>query len=457
MRRGAGRAGVVGATLLLLVPLCVVVVASPATAAVSTTKASSYPKVINAAIAELQSYWTDEFPQLYGGRYQPIPRARIIAAHPGVKIPSCQGHRTVYSDVRGNAFYCLKSNFIAYDDAHLMPQLAETFGSFSGALVLAHEWGHAIQDRAGIESEQTVYLEQQADCFAGAFIRHVGDNRGALQLQAGDLEAALGAMLQLRDAPGESAADPKAHGSAFDRISAFQDGFESGAEKCSTYIDNPPLLVEIPFSSEGEQLSNGDVAAEDVIPMTVNLLNEFYSQVEPNYQPLSTSDIHSFDSSKARTIPKCGGVLTRKEVENRVFYCLNGRYIAFDEPFLQSVYDNIGDFGVASLIANPWATYVQTIQQIPGVADNTLAAVFQSDCYTGGWSAALFNGFLEGGLSPGDLDEFVQAFLVYSRARGVSSKVPITFLRVAFFRQGFLQGYNSCGYQGIADAVSNLK
>ena len=76
----------------------------------------------------------------------------------------------MYADVRGNAFYCVKSNFIAYDDVALMPRLAETFGTFSVALVLAHEWGHAIQDRAGNDGEQTVYLEQQADCFAGAFL-----------------------------------------------------------------------------------------------------------------------------------------------------------------------------------------------------------------------------------------------------------------------------------------------
>jgi hypothetical protein len=265
-------------------------------------------------------------------------------------------------------------------------------------------------------------------------------------------------MLHIRDAPGESSDDPNAHGSAFDRISAFQDGFESGPTRCAQYFDTPPLLVELPFSSEEDELSQGDVAGEDVIPLAVDLLNDFYSQVEPNYQPLSTRDIQAFDSSKRSSIPECGGTLTRKEVENRVFYCLNDGYIAFDEPFLQSVYDEIGDFGVASLIANPWATYVQTIQQIPGVEDNTLTAVFQSDCYTGGWSAALFNGVLEGGnLSPGDLDEFVQAFLVYSRARGIEASVPITFLRVAFFRQGFLQGYNSCGYQGIADATASLE
>ncbi len=445
------------AAVLVVVLVTSVFVSIPAARA-ATSSTPAYQKVLTAAIAELQRYWAHEFPALYGARYDPIPPARIIAARPGVKIPACQGHKTVYADVTGNAFYCMKSNFIAYDNAKLMPNLAKTFGTFSVSLVLAHEWGHAIQDRAGNRDQQTIYLEQQADCFAGAFLDHVAENGNALTLEPGDLEASLSAMLVLRDQPGQSAADPSAHGSAFDRIGAFQDGFESGASKCATYFEDPPVLTEIPFSSEQEAQNRGDVRAKDVIPLAANLLNDFYSQVEPNYQPLSLADITSFDSSDHRTIPKCGGTtLTRKQVQNRVFYCIDDDYIAFDAPFLQRVYDEIGDFGVASLIASAWATYVQTIQQIPGVADNTLEVVFQADCYSGGWTAALFRGVLSGGsLSPGDLDEFVQAFLVYSRARGVESNVPLTFLRVAFFRAGFLEGYNSCNYDDVAAAVAKI-
>ena len=172
---------------------------------------------------------------------------------PASRCPRAKVTGRSIADVNGNAFYCLKSNFIAYDDVALMPHLAKTFGTFSVALVLAHEWGHAIQDRAGNDEQQTVYLEQQADCFAGAFLDHVAQNGNALTLKPGDLEASLGAMLLLRDSPGQSSADPSAHGSAFDRIGAFQDGFESGAEKCATYFEDPPVLVEVPFSSEDER------------------------------------------------------------------------------------------------------------------------------------------------------------------------------------------------------------
>ena len=153
----------------------------------------------------------------------------------------------------------------------------------------------------------------------------------------------------------------------------------------------------MPFSSASEQASGGNVSAEDVVPLTVELLNDFYSQVEPGYVALDAGSVGSFDSSKRSTIPKCGGsTLSLKQVQNRVFYCIDDDYVAFDQPYLQHIYDDIGDFGVTALLANPFATRVQTIQGEPGVADNDLATVFQADCYTGGFVAAMFNGALGG-------------------------------------------------------------
>ena len=35
--------------------------------------------------------------------------------------------------------------------------------------------------------------------------------------------------------------------------------------------------------------------------------------------------------------------------------------------------------------------------------------------------------------------------------------MPITFVRVAFFRVGFLEGYNACSYDDIAAATANLR
>jgi len=419
----------------------------------------TYRESMRAAIADIQDFWAREYRALYGRGYEPIPQARVIAARPGVTIPKCQGFKVSYRDVRGNAFYCLESNFIAYDDVGLMPQFFETFGQFAPSLILAHEWGHAIQDRADVEQLglPSVYVELQADCFAGAWTGDVAVKPQQVAYAPGDLEGAVAALIELRDAPGSSPDDSDAHGSAFDRLSAFQDGYLLGPERCAAYVDEPPLVVQIPFSSRAEAASGGNLPAEDVIPTTVELLDEFYSRVEPEFRSLTLADVVAFDSTRVRTIPRCGG--TRPDVEvvaNRVYFCIEDGYLAFDEPFLQSVYDEIGDFGVATLIANPVATSVQIGQRIPGARDNTLEAVMQADCYTGGWVAALYNGFLSGSLSAGDLDEFVQAYLSYSRARGVSGDVPLTFVRVRFFRQGFLEGYGSCDYARIAAQVAAL-
>jgi len=463
MRRvGLGQQGsaVVGVLVVLVAALVVPAGAAGATTPGSVRRAAApgYEQTISIALADIQDYWSTEFPALYGSRYVPVPRNRIIAGRPGVRLPSCQGQRLSYKDVEDNAFYCFQDNFVAYDDAGLFRDLYDSVGPFSVALVLAHEWGHAIQDRSGDTGGPTIYAELQADCFAGAWTADVSNHPQQVPYSSGDLEVALAALLRFRDAPGSSPDDPSAHGSAFDRVNAFQDGFESGPKRCTTYFVDPPLVVQIPFSSEAEARSGGDVAAADVIPLTVDLLNEFYSQVEPKYTPLTTDDVYAFDSSKPRTIPKCGGSRPAvKQVQSRVYFCIDDGYVAFDQPFHQKVYDQIGDFGVSTLIANPWATHVQLEQGTPGASDNTLEAVMQADCYTGGWAAAFYNGYLSGGsLSPGDLDELVQAFLVYSRARGVSADVPISFVRVKFFRRGFFAGYQSCDYASIANDVAAL-
>ncbi|MET0920215.1 MAG: neutral zinc metallopeptidase [Acidimicrobiia bacterium] len=452
------RAGFLGGVVAVALATASMAGAMPASARTPAASAAGYQQSVTHAIAAIQSYWKEAFPDLYGAKYLPVPANRVFAAGPKTVLPKCQGQKLTYADAKGNAFYCYGDNFVAYDNVSLMPSLYENFGGFAVALVLAHEWGHAIQDRADNAGESTISKELQADCFAGGWTRAQSDGDSTFTLAAGDLESSLAALIEFRDVPGTSADDSSAHGSAFDRVNAFQEGFEQGPERCAAYFEDPPIVVELPFSSQAEADSGGEVDAEDVIPLAIELLNDFYSQVEPAFTPLAIDSVGSFDSSKRSTIPTCGGTkLAVKTVQNRVFYCIDDDYIAFDEPFLQQIYDEIGDFGVASLIANPMATRVQVLQGQADVGANDLATVLQADCYSGGWSAAFSNGYLQGGsLSPGDLDEFVQAFLVYSRARGVSADVPITFLRVGYFRRGFFSGYSSCDLATIQREVADL-
>jgi predicted metalloprotease len=416
---------------------------------------AAYARTARLAIADIQAYWAATFPTVYGAKYQPIPPNRIYAAHPGVKLPPCQGQHLTYKDAEDNAFYCFKSNFVAYDDVKLFPDLFENFGDFSIALVFAHEWGHAIQDRASNADQPSILKELQADCFAGSWTAHVadGDSR-TLTLEPGSLDSALAAYLQrFRDAPGSSPEDPSAHGNAFDRVSAFSDGYKNGAEQCAKYFDSPPLTTEQQFTSRADANSNGNLPADQVIPATVDLLNDFYRQVQPGYTPLTIDDVFKYDSSgKTNQLPKCGGsVPARAKLKNRVFYCVPDKYVAFDEPYVQHVYDDIGDFGVTTLFANAWATYVELQQQFPGADSNSDAAVNAAYCYAGGFAAAMWNGYLSsttlGGpvsLSSGDLDETVGALLDYTSARKISPSADATFALFNDFKGGFFSGYESC-------------
>jgi predicted metalloprotease len=422
-----------------------------------------YEKTIDLAVDDIQDFWAEEFPGLYGEEYEPIADDRIIAAEPGIKLPKCQGTTLTYDDAEDNAFYCYESNFIAYDDVSLFPQLFRDFGDFSIALVLAHEWGHAVQDRAENDDAPTIQKELQADCFAGAWVSSLDQGRGRLELANGNLDAGLAALLQFKDPIGTSfEVDDGAHGSGFDRISAFQEGFGNGAGECATYFTGPPptigdgVITEIPFTSKQDAASGGNLPADDVLPATVALITAFYSQVEPAYagNELTIDDVYSYDSGGSeRQLPECGGPLDVEIITNRVFYCIDDDYLGFDAPYVQHVYDDIGDFGVITLFANVYATYVQNLQGFPGVQENTDNAVLGADCYTGGFTSALFRDLLlvdpatgkpAYTLSPGDLDETVSAFIDYNNARGVESNLDAAFLRLDAFRGGFFNGYQSC-------------
>ncbi|WP_246227356.1 neutral zinc metallopeptidase [Mycolicibacterium helvum] len=110
------------------------------------------------------------------------------------------------------------------------------FGDSVIPIVLAHEWGHAIQARSNF-TVRTVTKELQADCFAGGWAKHAKD-AGLYKVNAAEMDSALAGILVLRDSPGTSKIDTSAHGSGFDRVSAFQDGYDNGTSACKEYRDD---------------------------------------------------------------------------------------------------------------------------------------------------------------------------------------------------------------------------
>jgi predicted metalloprotease len=395
-------------------------------------------------VADLQDYWTDELPALYGVDYRRIPASKIIAYTSTSKIPRCGPGPVRYKDVAQNAFYCNAGKFVAYDDENLFPQLDREFGDFTIALTLAHEWGHAVQDQAGLTGP-TIALEQQADCFAGAWVRNVGEGASTrLSLEEGNLDTGLAGFLTFRDPPGSDPTADGAHGSAFDRVSAFQEGFDSGPERCADFESNPPELTDIPFTDPGDLERGGNLPYRDVIPVTADDLDAYWSGLLSDYQ--SVEHISAFDPNQA--LPVCDGQkLPRSQAVNGIAYCGETRTIAYDRRLLPDVYQRSGDFGVAVVIAAEWAVAMQQDQDVTGDPKDL---ELQQSCFTGSWAGDVVRGGHnpdgEGlTLSAGDLDEAIQSFLIFRDTDKISAGTGATaFENVDAFRTGFFQGEQSC-------------
>ncbi len=188
--------------------------------------------------SDLEAYWKQVMPKIYGFEWEPLAATGPYYVSDPESLPDCGRESATVEQYDYNAFYCAADDFIAWDDEGLMPALYDNFGDFAVALVIGHEWGHAVQARAGITGPTALAIEQQADCFAGAWVAWIIlEQSPNLTLSPGDLDEAISGFVAFRDAPGTDEDDPNAHGSAFDRVAAFQDGVINGAEACVPYAE----------------------------------------------------------------------------------------------------------------------------------------------------------------------------------------------------------------------------
>ncbi len=153
-------------------------------------------------------------------------------------------------------FYCPPDDKV-YIDLGFYKQLEAQLGfqgDFAMAYVLAHEWGHHIQNVLGINAEVqqrsrgasqeeanalSVKLELQADCFGGSWAKYAYDQG---RLEKGDLDEALGAAAAVGDdriqEKTQGRIDPESftHGSAAERQKWFDIGYSSGdPSTCDTF------------------------------------------------------------------------------------------------------------------------------------------------------------------------------------------------------------------------------
>jgi len=390
------------------------------------------------AIADLQSYWADEFPKLYAKEYAPVSGGFFSVQPSSDGPPPCAEN---VDEVAGNAFYCSTKDVVAWDAEGLLPELREKFGDFVIPVVFAHEWGHAIQARSNFTA-RTVTKELQADCFAGGWAKHAQDS-GVFQANSAELDEALAGILELRDTPGTSNIDPNAHGSGFDRVGAFQDGYDNGPQKCKDYRDDDPMVLELPFANAEDEAAGGDMPYDSVVNDVPYDLEDYWTQVYPELTDgQAWVPVRGLEPFAPDSPPTCGGEPATGYV---LFYCVPDDYIGWDNvAAMPEVYRQGGDFAVVTLLATQYGLAAMT--RANDQSDDKTQSL-RGDCFAGAYAASVIlqnrSQTSSFSISPGDLDEGIKALLVF-RGDGDADRQGAGYQRLQHFRDGVINGAGAC-------------
>ncbi|MBF6327462.1 metallopeptidase [Nocardia transvalensis] len=398
------------------------------------------------ALDDIQSYWRGEYHNEFEGDFVPVTKFFSWTA----KAPRAQETQfckeTTYHLV--NAAYCRLDNTIGWDRGVLLPMMQDSFGKMAVVMVLAHEYGHAIQTMSRIVTakDPVIVKEQQADCFAGAFIRHVAEGKSPhFTINTSDgLNNVLAATVAIRDANPE---DPEAvHGSAFERVTAVQIGFTDGPKACKK-IDMDDITSRrknLPQSfGSYDPTQQLEVSKENLIKLSKQMAAIMPVRNEPSYD-YHGANLHCRNG--ADTVP--------------VTYCPATNTIGTDIPALAErglVNDDEQD-GFPTRVGGDYDAYVVfvsrytlAVQRNAGQPLTGAKTGLRAACLSGVITAKLADPSHHFApddltLSPGDLDKAVSGLLADGLAASdvQGQTVRSGFSRVDAFRAGVLGESNTC-------------
>ena len=401
------------------------------------------------ALTDLNTFWSRAYPEFFGEDFTPLEggyfsvdsEALDESAYPESGI-GCPDSPTAPDSVADNAFYDPACDLIAYDRA-LLEELSTDYGRFLVPVVMAHEFGHAMQGRFGFaESGRSIQDETQADCLAGAWTGWVAAGESEhVSIRTPELDDVVRGFLLLRDDVGSDPEDSEAHGSYFDRVSAFYEGFEGGVAPCRDAFGADRLFTAAAFDLQDEQ-NEGNAPYPDIVEWVGVTLPVFWDAVfqetlDADFDPPA---LESFDT----TAPDCGELGGE---DRDLGFCAPDQTVYYDEAELtRPAHAELGDFAVATALSLPYALAARAQADLStddGAA--TRSAVCLTGWYTAQWYVGAFADTLEVYLSPGDVDEAVQFLLTYGVEDAVFPDVTASgFELVGEFRRGFLHGGAVC-------------
>lgn len=401
-----------------------------------------------ASISDIEDFWETIYSETFDDEFTPV-EALISWDANGYERQEFCGMDT-YGLV--NAGFCFLDDTIGWDRGEQLPTVRDDFGDIAVANVLAHEYGHAIQRQAKLNKKNTPTLvaEQQADCFAGAYMRWVAEGTSPrFTLSTADgLNSLLAAVISFRDPllrEDEFAPGANEHGSAFERVTAFQFGFTDGAASCAA-IDAKEIAQrrgDLPVELLQDQTGEWPVSEESV-KAVVDALGTLFSPADPPTLRLDADSVNGCPD--ARPSPP-------------VSFCPATTTIAVDMSELESLGTPSGQDDNGGMVSGDntaysvlVSRYMLALQHARGgqSLDNAEAAL-RTACLTGVATTKMTEAVTTSdgntvALTAGDLDEAVSGLLTNGLAASDvnGDTVPSGFSRMDAFRTGVLGDEDRC-------------
>ncbi|HLF78538.1 MAG TPA: neutral zinc metallopeptidase [Dehalococcoidia bacterium] len=196
------------------------------------TSNTEYCSDLFAAIDDIDAFWRTTFPKIVpaGQRltysspsgyyyYEPnIPQSKIDCSDEATPGEFCTP-----------AFYHHGEKVVVFNEPSLL-SFHRDKGDLGALVVVAHEWGHHIQNLLGRFSTSTSFTkdsfdiqhELQADCYAGQWVAHTEDQG---YLEDGDIEEAMRTAFLGGDDEVADWQDTDVHGLPQQRVLAFRSGY----------------------------------------------------------------------------------------------------------------------------------------------------------------------------------------------------------------------------------------